>query len=47
MWLRARALLRDLVDVDRRSDGDASALAREDDVLDAWLDEDEMDTTGL
>jgi hypothetical protein len=31
----------------RRHEGEPNELARYDDVLDAWLDEDGMDATGL
>lgn len=38
-------LLRDLLP--RSHEGEDEDLARQDDVLDAWLDEDEVDATGL
>ncbi len=41
-------LVRDLGRSSRgRAEGESNALARDDDVLDAWLDDDGMDATGL
>jgi hypothetical protein len=46
--LGAWRLVRDLTrGTSRRHEGDPNELARYDDVLDAWLDDDGMDATGL
>ena len=48
LLLQVSTFVRDSADVDRAAvEGDPSVPARDDDVLDAWLDEDEIDLTGL
>lgn len=48
LWLRTWMLLRELAGgTSVRGGEDPNALARVDDVLDAWLDDDGMDATGL
>lgn len=48
LLLRAWLLVRDLAEAPSAlAENGPNALAREDDVLDAWLDDDGMDATGL
>jgi hypothetical protein len=47
LYVRVSVLLRDLAGAEsKRERDDPNSLARDDDVLDAWLDDDGMDATG-
>lgn len=46
-WRLLWALVRDLVSAFRALQEDADVQAQDDDLLDAWLDDDGMDATGL